>query len=57
MPLLKLERLHLQPPGDIPTCAELVAGMVAEAERVIRADLQALLVSTQGAGPPPRARL
>jgi hypothetical protein len=38
--------------GDIPSCASLVRGMVDEAERVIRSDLQALLVA-----PAPRSRL
>jgi NAD(P)H-dependent flavin oxidoreductase YrpB (nitropropane dioxygenase family) len=38
--------------GDIPSCASLVRSMVAEAERVIRSELQALLVA-----PAPRSRL
>ena len=38
--------------SDVPSCAELVRSMVAEAEQVIRGDLQQLLV-----GPAPRARL
>ena len=37
--------------GDIPSCASLVRSMVAEAERVIRSELQALLVA-----PAPRSR-
>ena len=38
--------------SDIPSCASLVRSMVAEAERVIRSDLQVLLVA-----PAPRSRL